>query len=162
MTDDDGDGIIDRISGTMTLTGPGLDYEDRPFTIEAASEVGECSIGEEGPLSLTITQEGDDILIDWGEGLSLSLFVTSPEAVLPLGPVPVMGGETYWSLAPIEFPNGFAGPVTYGITPEAAMDATTTHGGPVGGIPLEAGNCYKFGVLVDFMYSTQTMLWPPE
>jgi mono/diheme cytochrome c family protein len=162
LTDDDDDGIIDRITGTMTLTGPGLDYEDRSFTIEAASASGACPEGEEGPLPLTITQEADDIIIDWGDGLSLSLFVTSPEAVLPLGPLSVMGGETYWSLAPIEFPNGFAAPVTYGVVPEGAMDATTTHDGPEGGATLQAGACYKFGVLVDFVYSTRTMVWPPE
>ena len=85
--------------------------------------------------------------------------MTSPDAQLPLGPLPVMGGEMYWSLAPLKFPNGFAGPVTYGVVPEAAMDASETHGAPLGGSPLEAGKCYKFGALINFVYSTRTLVW---
>ena len=162
IIDDNGDGIIDRISGKIKLTGPGLDYEDREFTIVSALDGTECMEGSEGPSPPTITQSGSDITIDWGEGLSLSLFVTSPEAQLPLGPIPVMGGDTYWALAPIQFPTGFAGPVTYGVAPEGAMDSTTTHNGPEGGATLEAGKCYKFGVLIDFVYSTRTMVWPAE
>lgn len=160
VSDDDGDGIIDRIEGTLTMSGPGLEYEGRRFSIELKTENMDCPVGAQGPLALNITEENGEITIDWGTELSLSLFVTSPEATLPLGPVPVMGGETYWSLAPLEFPNGFAGPVRYGSVPEAAMDASETHGAPLGGAELESGKCYKFGVLVNFVYSTQTLMWP--
>jgi len=159
ISDEDGDGVIDLIEGTMTMSGPGLEYEGRAFTIELKPEVPGCPEGTEGPTPPSVTRRDGEVIIDWGTELSLSLFVTSPDAQLPLGPLPVMGGETYWSLAPLEFPNGFAGPVTYGVVPEAAMDASETHGAPLGGAPLEPGRCYKFGALINFVYSTRTLVW---
>lgn len=160
VQDTDGDGVIDLIEATHSLTGPGVDLEEISITIaKATASPGGCVPGTEGDAAPTITQDGDDVIIDW-EGGALALFVADPEATLPLGPGAVMGGETYWGVSAASFPNTFEGPVTYGTVPEGGTDVSADNGAPVGGAALESGKCYRFSVVVDFAYSHTTVLWP--
>jgi len=160
VEDANGDGRIDLVSGRFKLTGPGVDLEEIEFTImEKVASSGECVEGSEGDAAPTVTQSGDDIVIDW-EGGSLALFVATPDATLPLGPGTVQGGETYWAVAASSFPTTFVGPVTYGQVPADAEEQSEANGAPTGGAPLESGKCYRFSVVVDFAYSHTTILWP--
>ena len=82
--------------------------------------------------------------------------MTDPGATLPLGPGTVVkDGAAYWALATEVFPDGFAGPVTYGQVPAGATDDSATHMAPVGGAVLEAGRCYQFSVISN-MFKTAT------
>jgi hypothetical protein len=159
-TDTDDDGVIDLAEGQMKLTGPGVDLPDIAVKIEKAAPAGTCVPGSEGDAAPVVVQEGDTITIDWGTEGALALFVASPEANLPLGPGMVDGGATYWALSAENFPTTFNGPVTYGVTPDAAIDISEDNGAPAGGLALESGGCYRFSVVVNFNYSHTTVLWP--
>ena len=160
VEDTDGDGIVDLVDGTFKLTGPGVDLEDIEVKIEkSVPSAGGCVEGSEGDAAPTVTQNGDDVIIDW-EGGSLALYVATPDATLPLGPGAVQGGETFWAVSASSFPTTFSGPVTYGVVPEGGSDVSETNGAPAGGAPLESGKCYRFSVVVDFAYSHTTILWP--
>ena len=160
VEDTDGDGVVDLVDGTFKLTGPGVDLEDIEVKIEkSVPSAGGCVEGSEGDAAPTVTQDGDDVVIDW-EGGSLALYVATPDATLPLGPGAVQGGETFWAISASSFPTTFSGPVTYGVVPEGGSDVSETNGAPVGGAPLESGKCYRFSVVVDFAYSHTTILWP--
>ena len=158
--DEDGDGVMDRAEGTFKLTGPAVDLDDIAFSIEKAAAAGTCNPGSEGDHAPVITQEGDEFIIDWGEAGTLGLYVTTPDAILPLGPGNVEGGETFWVVAAASFPVAFNGPVTYGVVPENAVDNSDANGGTAGGAPLESGSCVRFSVVVDFQYSHTIMVWP--
>jgi hypothetical protein len=101
----------------------------------------------------TITWEGDTNL--------LGFYVTDPGARLPLGPgQTVRDGAAYWAISTIEFPAGFAGPITYGQLPEGAMDVSEDNGAPTGGAPLEPGRCYQFSVITNqFQIASFTLTW---
>ena len=52
------------------------------------------------------------------------LFVTAG-ASIPLGPGQVIqNGTAFWALSTAQFPEGFSGPVTYGLLPDGAADIT--------------------------------------
>jgi hypothetical protein len=158
--DVDGDGVMDLAEGRMKLTGPGVDLPDIAVKIEKTTGAATCVPGSEGGTAPMVMQEGETVTIDWGTEGALVLFVASPEATLPLGPGMVDGGETYWGLSATNFPTTFNGPVTYGVTPDAATDISEDNGGTMGGLPLESGRCYRFSVVVNFAYSHTTIIWP--
>jgi DNA-binding beta-propeller fold protein YncE len=150
LSDEDGDGVADRVEGELTMTGPGFVVPGVTWRIERGAAEGECPEGTEGPIDVTVDRSGDAPVITWGDGETnaLGVYVTDPGVQLPLGPGAVVrGGDTYWALDAIDFPGGFAGPVTYGTVPEGAMESSERHGGPAGGAPLEAGRCYQFSVI---------------
>lgn len=157
--DTNDDGIVDLVEGVMNMTGPGIELPDIAYTIEELPP-GTCIPGSEGEAPPVITQEGDTVSVDWGEGGALALYVTSPDAQLPFGPGNIEGGTTYWALTATNFPETFSGPVTYGSVPEGAEDASEVNGGPLGGAPLESGVCYRFSVVVDLKFSHTMLIWP--
>jgi hypothetical protein len=157
--DEDGDGVVDLIEGTFTLSGPGIELPDIAYRI-ALIPPGSCIPGPEGDTAPVITQEGDDVIIDWGDGGALALYVTSPDATLPFGPGNIEGGTTYWAVTATNFPDTFSGPMTYGVIPEGAEDSSVINGGPLGGAPLESGVCYRFSVVVDLKFSHTMVVWP--
>ena len=70
------------------------------------------------------------------------------------------GGQTYWVVQTTAFPDGFVGPITYGIVPGNAKDTSDASGAPVGGGALPGGQCVKFTVtFTDFTSSTVLATW---
>jgi hypothetical protein len=158
--DTDSDGLVDLVDTAIDLTGPGVDLKDIQLRIERKPDVFVCEPGTDGDAAPVVTQDGESVTIDWGGEGALALFVAHPEATLPLGPGVVQGGEAYWALEPESFPATFSGPVTYGMAPPNSVDASETHGAPLGGAELVSGECYRFSVVVNFAYSHTTILWP--
>ncbi|NUQ73122.1 MAG: Ig-like domain-containing protein [Polyangiaceae bacterium] len=149
LVDDDGDGIADRASGTLIMSGPGFEVKDIAWELKRPAAPDVCEEGPSGALAVAITKGMDgNPIIDWGATEGLGLYVTSPSAELPAGPgQTVKNGDTYWSIQLASFPKGFLGPVTYGVVPDGAADTTEQNGGMPGGAPLKAGDCYKFSVI---------------
>ncbi len=150
LVDLDADGVADEASGALTLTGPGFVVEGVAWRLIRPPVTTGCPEGPGGdvPVTVTFTEEGQPIVSwDAAEGNALAVYVTDPNATLPILPGQVVtDGAAYWALAAIAFPAGFPGPVTYGMVAEGAEDASTTHGAPAGGAPLEAGRCYQLSV----------------
>ncbi len=157
--DTDGDGVMDLVETEMDLSGPGIELEGIQVKIEKEEVVIGCEPGSEGASAPTVTEDGDSVVVDW-EGGALALYVTSPDAKLPLGPGLVDGGTTYWVLATDAFPETFDGPVTYGTTLPQTVDTTEDHGGALGGAPFVSGECYRFSVVVDFAFHHTIVEWP--
>lgn len=158
--DRDGDGIVDHAEGAMRISGPGFDADDVEFTIERRSADG-CEADATGshPLTLGAAETGE-LQIEWDGPDALGVYVTEPGAQPPLGPGMVTGGATYWAAQTAAFPTGFAGPVTYGETPEGANDISEANGAPAGGAAIEAGACITVHVqFTDFSTSTATLTW---
>lgn len=150
LVDEDGDGIADGASGTLTLTGPGFVVEGVTWRLARPSVTSGCPEGAAGDVAVSVAfdDEGRPV-IGWDAelGNALGLYVTDPGATLPLLPgQTVTDGAAYWALTTTEFPAGFAGPVTYGSVPDAASDASVANGAIEGGAPLEPGRCYQFSV----------------
>jgi DNA-binding beta-propeller fold protein YncE/mono/diheme cytochrome c family protein len=160
LIDDDGDGIADRASGTLIVSGPGFEVRDVAWELKRPAAPDVCEEGASGALAVGITKGMDGTpIVDWGSTEGLGLYVTSPSAELPAGPgQTVKNGETYWSIQLASFPKGFLGPVTYGVVPEGATDTTEQNGGKPGGAPLEAGVCYKFSVITTSFEQGQIVL----
>lgn len=75
------------------------------------------------------------------------MYFIGPDALPPGGPgQQVTGGDVFWAVQAAEFPNGFAGPVTYGVVPDGAVDSTETVGGGAGPAELQPGDCVKAAV----------------
>lgn len=151
--DDDGDGVLDRAEGTLTISGPGFVVSNITWQLGRPGPVDACEEGPSGDVALTLERDAEGVpTVSWDDsaaGMALGLYVTDTEAQLPLGPGPVTGGETYWAVATTAFPDGFGGPVTYGVVPEGAQDDSATHGAPEGGATLEPGECYRIGVITN-------------
>jgi YVTN family beta-propeller protein len=150
LVDLDADGVADEASGSLTLTGPGFVVEGVAWRLIRPPVTTGCPEGPGGdvPVTVTFTEEGQPV-VSWdpSEGNALAVYVTDPNATLPILPGQVVtDGAAYWALSAIAFPAGFPGPVTYGVVAEGAEDASTTHGAPLGGAPLEAGRCYQLSV----------------
>ncbi|MCA9490832.1 MAG: hypothetical protein KC621_12975, partial [Myxococcales bacterium] len=160
LTDLDGDGVADRAEGEMIMSGPGFHEEGITWTLRRVASG--CVEGTDGDVAVDVAiDDGGDVQIDWGSGGALGLYVTSPDARLPVGPGPVTGGTTYWVLSSTAFPLGFAGPVTYGEVPRRAEDVSAASGAPTGGAELVSGTCYRFSVTTDrFETGSRTMIWP--
>ena len=127
--------------------------------IEKKKPVIGCEPGTEGASAPSVTPDGESVIIDW-DGGALALYVTSPDAKLPLGPGLVEGGSTYWVLETEAFPATFEGPVTYGVANPGTLDASENHGGTLGGSEFVSGECYRFSVVVDFGFHHTTVKWP--
>jgi hypothetical protein len=98
--------------------------------------------------------------IRWNDDPALGVYVVAPTARIPVGPV-LVEGIAYWVLETEAFPTGFAGPIMYGAVPEGSVDESEKHGGQVGGVALESGECYKFAVITQSFDIFETvMLWP--
>ncbi len=158
LVDDDGDGVADRGESTLTLRSPGLEAEGVVWRLQRPEEEPEgCDIAR-GDHPLTLDFDADDRpTVSWdAEVNALGFFVTSPDAETPLGPGAVTGGETYWALSTMAFPDGFAGPVVYGEVPQGATDVSEESGAMAGGSPLPAGECVEITVVFnDFSTSEQ-------
>lgn len=150
MVDLDADGVADEVSGALTLTGPGFAVEGVSFRFVRPPSTPGCPEGAGGDVAVSLTfDEAQRPIISWdgAEGNALALYVTDPGATLPLLPgQTVTDGAAYWAVSTTAFPAGFAGPVTYGVVPAAAEDASVVNGAPAGGAVLEAGRCYQFSV----------------
>jgi hypothetical protein len=160
LIDDDADGIADRGSGTLIVSGPGFEVRDVAWELKRPAAPDLCEEGASGTLAVAITKGMDGKpIVDWGSAEGLGLYVTSPAAQLPAGPgQTVTNGDTYWSIQLESFPKGFLGPVTYGVVPAGAVDTTEQNGGTPGGSPLEAGVCYKFSVITTAFDQGQIVL----
>ena len=163
MIDLDDDGIADEAEGTLTISGPGFQETGVHWQLSRPSAAGECNEGSDGALAIDLMFDDQGLpIIDWGAELGLGVYVVDPDAQAPAGPgQPVTGGDVYWALQLENFPTGFAGPVTYGVVPPAAIDATEAVGGGMGPAELVAGQCYKVIVLTTgFAQGSVTFAWP--
>jgi DNA-binding beta-propeller fold protein YncE len=145
LIDLDDDGIGDEAEGTLTISGPGFQESGVHWRLSRPTAGGECNEGSEGALPIDLSFDGDGLpVVDWGAELGLGVYFIDPDAQPPAGPgQPVTGGAVHWAIQLENFPDGFAGPVTYGIVPPAAVDATADVGGPDGPAQLVSGQCYK-------------------
>ena len=163
LVDVDADGVADEAVGEVQFSGPGMDDTLVAWDLRRPVDPATCEVGASGDVVVEVADLGGTPTITWGDATALSLFVTDPQAVLPAGPgQPVSGGDTQWSLQLEEFPNGFLGPVTYGMVPMGAVDTTEVSGGAgPGAAALEPGGCYKFSVITtDFKSGQSTVRLP--
>lgn len=156
VEDLDGDGVVDRASGTMRVSGPGYAASEVAWELAPVPE-DDGSCGEtSGTHALTLDIDGEgDLTVAWEDDVeALGLYVADQEAAPPLGPGPMRGGTAYWVLQATAFPAGFASAVTYGEVPAGAQDATEASGGPAGGAPLDGVGCVRVSVVfTDFTTS---------
>ena len=163
LVDTDADGVADEGAGEVEFSGPGMPDALVAWDLRRPVVAGECEEGASGDVMVELMAIGAMPTIAWGDAQGLSLFVTDPQAVLPGGPgTPVTGGETQWSIQLENFPDGFLGPVTYGVVPAGAIDTTEVSGGAgPGAATLEPGRCYKFSVLTTAFKSGQRIVRLP-
>jgi DNA-binding beta-propeller fold protein YncE len=149
LIDLDDDGIGDEAEGTLIISGPGFQEAGVHWRLSRPTVAGECNEGSEGALAIDLSFDLDDLpVLDWGADLGLGVYFIDPDAQPPAGPgQPVTGGAVYWAIQLENFPDGFAGPVSYGVVPPAAIDATEDVGGNFGPTELVPGQCYKVVVL---------------
>lgn len=160
MEDSDADGIADKASGTLRISGPGFVVDDIKWSLSRKKEIVGCPEGSDGPLSVEVSDKAGAMEMLWAGPDALAVYVTSPGASPPLGPGVVTGGDAYWVLESSDFPNGFASPVVYGEVPPGAEDASEKNGAAAGGTALEKGRCYKVTVTTtDFSVSSTTLIW---
>lgn len=162
VKDNDGDGIIDEASGTLTMSGPGFIVENVTWSVRRppADNCIEGATGEE--INVNVDAAGL-ATVDFGMATAFALFITDPGATIPMGPGMVMGGDTFLALSAKSFAEGFKGPVTMGMIPDTANDNTEANGGMAGGTPLVAGECYKvFGLFEGFMSGQRIFRLPKE
>jgi hypothetical protein len=145
LIDLDDDGIGDEAEGTLIISGPGFQEAGVHWRLSRPTVAGECNEGSDGALAidLSFAMDGSPV-VDWGADLGLGVYFIDPDAQPPAGPgQPVTGGNTHWAIQLENFPDGFAGPVTYGVVPPAAIDTTADVGGGAGPAVLVPGQCYK-------------------
>jgi len=158
LVDEDGDGVADKASGLMRVSGPTYNAEGMAWSMQRddpnAVDLDACDAAM-GDHALTAVMSGEALTIDWGAGLeAIAVYVSEPSAEPPLGPGPMTGGEAYWIVQSAQFPTGFAGPVVYGQVPDGAQDVTAGSGETEGGTVLPAGQCIKVTtVFTDFSTS---------
>lgn len=161
LEDTDGEGVANEVESQVTLTGPGIELKDLDVRMSASSEDFVCIPGSEGDHPPTVqVNDMNEVIIDWGSEGALALLVTTPDAILPIGPGTVSGGETYWAIVASEFPQTFNGPVTYGQAPNLADDVSVDNGSILGGAELPSGQCLRFSVVVNFQFSHTIIEWP--
>ncbi len=149
LVDEDGDGVADSGESTLMLRSPGLEAEGVVWRLQRPQEEpATCDTASgDHPVDLEFG-DGGLPTASWQAAVNaLGYFVTSPEATTPLGPGPVTGGETYWALSTMAFPDGFAGPIAYGEVPEGATDVSEDSGAMAGGSPIPDGACVKVTVV---------------
>jgi hypothetical protein len=162
LVDLDDDGIGDEAEGTLTISGPGFQESGVHWKLSRPSAAGECNEGSAGELAVDLSYDAGLPVVDWGADLGLGVYVMDPDAAPPAGPgQPVTGGNVYWAVQLENFPDGFAGPVTYGVVPAAAIDTTAAVGGGDGPAQLVPGQCYKVVVLTTgFLQGSVTFALP--
>ncbi len=163
LVDMDDDGIADFAEGTLTISGPGFLQGGVQWRLTRPATPGTCNEGADGALPVTLEFDADGVPnFSWGEDLALGFYILDPDAQPPAGPgQPVTGGMAYWALQLEEFPTGFAGPVTYGIVPDGAVDITSDVGGGDGPATLVSGQCYKASlVTTGFAQGSVTFAMP--
>lgn len=145
LVDEDGDGVADGGEARMLFRSPGLEADGVSWRLQRPSEEPAGCETTSGAHAIGLDFDADGLPIaSWDtEVNALGYFVTAPEATVPLGPGAVTGGEAYWVVSTVAFPDGFAGPITYGEVPEGAMDASEDSGAMPGGSPLPDGACIK-------------------
>ncbi|MEX1365994.1 MAG: hypothetical protein AB1Z98_22900 [Nannocystaceae bacterium] len=159
----DGDGVGDYAEGTLQISGPGFLETGIAWRISRPADAGDCAEGPTGDLEVSVDLSGDVPAFDWGSDPTVGLYIIDPAAAPPAGPSqPVTGGATYWAIQLENFPDGFMGPVTYGVVPPAAVDITMDVGGETDGpAELVSGQCYKATVLTTgFMTGDVTFVMP--
>jgi hypothetical protein len=163
FVDLDDDGVGDYAEGTLTISGPGFLEGDVAWRLTRPS-AGACAEGAAGDVVVDLSFDGSDRpVVDWGETTAVGLYVTDPDAQPPAGPGQlVTGGDVYWAIQLEAFPDGFAGPVTYGEVPTLAIDATQDVGGAApGAAALVSGQCYKVSLLTtEFLQGSFTFVMP--
>lgn len=163
LIDLDDDGIGDEAEGTLTISGPGFQESGVHWQLSRPSLAGECNVGSEGALAVELGFDADGLpTVDWGADLGLGVYFIGPDAQPPAGPgQPVTGGEVFWAVQLETFPDGFAGPVTYGVVPPAAIDTTADVGGGDGPVELMTGQCVKAVALTTgFVQGSVTFVVP--
>lgn len=152
-----------RAEGKGGFSGPGFVFDDIAWELKPPTPPGECDEGSEGVLEVTYSvDENGRMIFDWGtDDPAIAAWVTDPAANIPAGPNPVTGGETYWYInSPTAPDDGFAGPVTYGVTPDGAVEDTAFHGGEFKN--LVVGQCYKVSVATTaFELGGRIFRWDP-
>ncbi|PRQ06340.1 Ig-like domain-containing protein [Enhygromyxa salina] len=149
LIDEDDDGIADYAEGSLTIAGPGFLESGVNWRLTRPTAAGECNEGSEGALPVTVMFGAEGPIVDWGSDMpdGLGVYFIGPDAQPPAGPgQPVTGGDVYWVVQLEDFPNGFMGPVTYGVVPEGAIDDTENVGGGDGPAVLSPGQCVKAAV----------------
>jgi YVTN family beta-propeller protein len=164
LVDLDGDGIGDYAEGTVTISGPGFLEPGVAWRLVRPSAPGTCEEGSAGALALDLQFGPDGPIVDWGSDQpdGLGVYFIGPDAQPPAGPgQPVTGGEVFWALQLANFPDGFAGPVSYGTVPDGAIDDTQNVGGGDGPAALQSGDCVKVAVTTTgFMQGSITFVVP--
>ena len=161
LNDSDGDGVANAIESQITLTGPGIELKDLDVSMSSSSDEFVCVPGSEGDHPPKVhVNDMNEVVIDWGGEGGVALLVTTPDAILPIGPGTVSGGETYWAIVASDFPQTFNGPIVYGQLPDAADDVSIDNGSVLGGADLPSGQCLRFSVVVNFQFSHTIIEWP--
>jgi DNA-binding beta-propeller fold protein YncE len=170
LSDADDDGVADEASGRLEMSGPGFVVEEVAWELRRPEDDGgggDCSEGPSGdevgggPLELEVDEQGRPV-VSWNDESekAIGFYVTEPGAELPMGPGAV-DGKTYWTLQTSDFPNGFGGPVTYGVVPDGAKDTSPTSDAPEGGAELESGTCYRFSIITG-EFNTAHYTWEKQ
>ncbi|KIG19183.1 collagen triple helix repeat domain protein [Enhygromyxa salina] len=149
LIDEDDDGIADYAEGSLTIAGPGFLESGVTWRLTRPTVIGECNEGSTGALPVTVEFGAEGPIVDWGSDMpdGLGVYFIGPDAQPPAGPgQPVTGGDAHWVVQVADFPNGFAGPVTYGVVPDGAIDDTANVGGGDGPATLSPGQCVKAAV----------------
>ncbi|MEM1009815.1 MAG: hypothetical protein AAGJ35_12515, partial [Myxococcota bacterium] len=157
VSDKDQDGVADFAEGTLVLSGPGFETKGVKWTLAIPAQKATCQPSSKGQPPISVKQDKDQIIIDWGSENALGLYVTAPDARIPQGPGTVQG-KAYWVLSAASFQQGFSGPVVYGTTPNGAKDDSAANNVPAGGEPLRKGTCYKFSVITQSFQIKETVL----
>jgi hypothetical protein len=129
---------------------PSSDADPNVKKVPTGFSAMDCGAEAFGDVSIGVTfDDADESVLTWEGADAIGLLVTDRDAVLPIGPGEKVEGTAYWVISTSAFPSGFVGPVSYRKLPDDAEDVTDFHDGPLGGVPLSAGECYKFSVTND-------------
>ena len=159
--DADNDGIIDSAAGAFVISGPGIWFEDRAWTLTKNPDT-DCPEGPAGEFDISVEINDSGLpIVSFGDQEAIGLYVTDYGARLPLGPgSTVTDGAAYWVVSTEAFPSGFPGPVTYGVLPEGTVDQSVDNGAIEGGTTLNPGQCYQFSVIsTAFKTGSYTMIY---
>lgn len=158
LMDNDGDGVADSSSGTLTLAGPGFFTEGVTWTLNKVVDIpddGTCESESSGnfPVSVSPANAGP-LSVNWESGNGFTIFITSKTASVNLDPsapggFSVSGGTTHLGITRTGFtPFGstyFEPPIRLNAVSDTITDITVENGGELGWSP-EEGECYKVTV----------------
>lgn len=155
LIDNDGDGIADAGESKLTLRSPGLEAKDVVWRLAKDNGPGPC-VGQTGTHTVDLMTDALNApTVSWMDPVNaLGYYVTDVDAKTPMGPGPVTGGTTYWALATLAFPGGFAGPISYGMVPAGSTDESVASGAPLGGAMIPAASCFKVTIVFNDFSTT--------